>query len=65
MGWDRVGWARRQTGKHEEATSERTNGILLCQSVSDRFDVDGESAALAFGREISERRCRHAVEEAE
>ena len=42
--------------------TQRANGILLCQSVSDRFDVDGESAALAFGHEISERRWRHAVE---
>ena len=45
---------------------DATNGLALSvsqpvsQSCSDRFDVDGKSAALASGREISERRRRHA-----
>ena len=35
MGWDRVGWARRQTGKHEDATSERTVSSSVSQSATD------------------------------
>ena len=57
-----VGWARRQTSRYEDATNERARSLSLSvsqsvsQSCSDRFDVDGKSAALVSGREISERR---------
>ena len=57
------GRARRQTSRYEDATNERARSLALppvSQSCSDRFDVDGKSAALASGREISERRRRHA-----
>ena len=48
-----------QTGRHD-ATYERARSQSVSQSVSDRFDVDGKSAALASGPEISERQRRHA-----
>ena len=54
-----VRWARRQADM-TRPTNESAPSQSVSQSVSDRFDVDGKSAALASGPEISERQRRHA-----
>ena len=63
MGWDRVGWARRQTGKHEDATSERTVSSSVSQSATDLTWMENRPLSRLDVKLVSGGAdCRHAVE---